>query len=212
MAGHGALSLVGEHRRGHGSSYAAVVDGRVDVERLRTGLTAVPLPRAAERRLVLTVDITCWLRPEAQTSPEPILCHARGRGKRPGHHDPGLALLNLTTTMNHSGQLEEPHNYAPRLRPTERGGRTYLDLDSRPSIKVIMPYRKPRNGSELPEWKQDYNTRHRKIRARVEHAASAQKHGVGEVQRGHLQHLHARRLAESSLSLSHVHRRGRLLG
>lgn len=26
------LSLVGEHRRGHGSSYAAVVDGRIDVE------------------------------------------------------------------------------------------------------------------------------------------------------------------------------------
>src|SRR5213080_4215127 len=26
------LSLVGEHRRGHGSSYAAVADGRVDIE------------------------------------------------------------------------------------------------------------------------------------------------------------------------------------
>jgi hypothetical protein len=75
------LSLVGEHRRGHGSSYAAVVDGRVDVERLRTALTAVPLPRAADGRLVLAVDITCWLRPEAQTSPERILCHTRGRGK-----------------------------------------------------------------------------------------------------------------------------------
>ncbi|WP_433614612.1 NF041680 family putative transposase [Dactylosporangium sp. CA-139114] len=75
------LSLVAEHRRGHGSAYAAVVDGRIDVERLRTALAGVSLPRAADGRLVLAVDITCWLRPEAQTSPERILCHTRGRGK-----------------------------------------------------------------------------------------------------------------------------------
>ncbi|GAA2065295.1 hypothetical protein GCM10009779_66310 [Polymorphospora rubra] len=30
---------------------------------------------------MLAVDITCWLRPEAQTSPERILCHTCGRGK-----------------------------------------------------------------------------------------------------------------------------------
>jgi hypothetical protein len=75
------LSLVGEHRRGHGSAYAAVADGRIDVERLRTALAGVPLPRAADGRLVLAVDITCWLRPEAHTSPERILCHTYGRGK-----------------------------------------------------------------------------------------------------------------------------------
>jgi len=75
------LSLVGEHRRGHGSLYAALARGRVDVERLRTALAAVPLPRAADGRLVLAVDITCWLRPDAQTSPERILCHTYGRGK-----------------------------------------------------------------------------------------------------------------------------------
>jgi hypothetical protein len=75
------LSLVGAHRRGHGSSYAALADGRVDVERLRTVLAAVPLPRAADGRLVLAVDITCWLRPDAHTSPQRILCHTYGRGK-----------------------------------------------------------------------------------------------------------------------------------
>jgi 2-polyprenyl-6-methoxyphenol hydroxylase-like FAD-dependent oxidoreductase len=36
--------------------------------------------------------------------------------------------------------------------------------------EVIIPFRKPRDGSELPAWKQDYNAGHRKIRARVEHA------------------------------------------
>jgi hypothetical protein len=75
------LSLVGEHRRGHGSSYAALADGRIDIERLRTALAGVPLPRAADGRLVLAVDITSWLRPDAHTSPERILCHTYGRGK-----------------------------------------------------------------------------------------------------------------------------------
>jgi hypothetical protein len=75
------LSLVGEHRRGHGSGYAGLVSGRLDVDRLRRALTAGPLPRAADGRLVLAVDITCWLRPEAHTSPERILCHTYGRGK-----------------------------------------------------------------------------------------------------------------------------------
>ena len=32
-------------------------------------------------RLVLAVDLTCWLRPDAHTSPERILCHTYGRGK-----------------------------------------------------------------------------------------------------------------------------------
>lgn len=61
------LSLVGEHRRGHGSLYAALNRGRVDVDRLRTALAAVPVPRAADGRIVLAVDVTCWLRPEAHT-------------------------------------------------------------------------------------------------------------------------------------------------
>ncbi len=40
------LSLVGEHRRGHGGLYAAVARGRVDTGRLRRALA---------------IDITCWL-------------------------------------------------------------------------------------------------------------------------------------------------------
>ncbi|MFJ3799901.1 NF041680 family putative transposase [Streptomyces sp. NPDC090088] len=75
------LSLVGEHRRGHGSLYSALASGRVDVSRLRRAVAGVPLPRAADGRLVLAADITCWLRPDAHTSPERILCHTYGRGK-----------------------------------------------------------------------------------------------------------------------------------
>lgn len=75
------LSLVAEHRRSHGSLYAALARGQVDDERLRQALAGLALPRAADGRLVLAVDITCWLRPEAHTAPQRILCHTYGRGK-----------------------------------------------------------------------------------------------------------------------------------
>ena len=56
--------------------------GRVGVATVAYGaLASAPLPRAADGRLVLAVDVTCWLRPEAHTSPERILCHTYGRGK-----------------------------------------------------------------------------------------------------------------------------------
>ncbi len=74
------LSL-GEHRRGHGGLYDARSAGRVDVARLRRALAMVRLPRAADGRLVLAADLTCWLRPDAHTSPQRILCHTYERGK-----------------------------------------------------------------------------------------------------------------------------------
>src|SRR5499427_9712620 len=48
------LSLVPEHRRGHGALYDAVNYGGIDVARLRVALAKVPLPRC-EGRLVLAV-------------------------------------------------------------------------------------------------------------------------------------------------------------
>jgi hypothetical protein len=75
------LSLVGEHRRGHGGLYAGLARGQIDTDRLRRAVIAGPLPRAADGRLVLAIDITCWLRPEAHTSSGRVLCHVYGRGK-----------------------------------------------------------------------------------------------------------------------------------
>jgi hypothetical protein len=43
------------------------------------------------------------------------------------------------------------------------------------NYEVIMPYRKPRDGSDLPAWQEDLNAGHRKIRARVEHALARMK-------------------------------------
>jgi hypothetical protein len=90
------LSLTGEHRRGHGSLYAALNRGRIDVEALKTSLAAVPVPRAADGRIVLAVDVTCWLRPEAHTSPQRVLCHTYGRGKDTHIMVPGWAYSLVT--------------------------------------------------------------------------------------------------------------------
>jgi hypothetical protein len=83
------LSLVPEHRRGHGALYDAVNQGRVDIARLRRSLAGLPLPRAADGRLVLAVDVSNWLRPGAATSPDRLFCHVYGRGKGQAQMIPG---------------------------------------------------------------------------------------------------------------------------
>ncbi len=62
------LSLAPEHRRGHGGLYDAVNNGRIDPDRLRDVLAGLPLPRAADGRLVLAVDVSPWLRRRCATS------------------------------------------------------------------------------------------------------------------------------------------------
>jgi hypothetical protein len=83
------LSLAPEHRRGHGALYDAVSRGRVEIGRLRRSLAGLPLPRAADGRLVLAVDVSPWLRPAAATSPGRLFCHVYGRGKGQAQFIPG---------------------------------------------------------------------------------------------------------------------------
>ena len=40
---------------------------------------------------------------------------------------------------------------------------------------VVIPHRKPADGAPLPEWKEDHNASHRRVRARVEHALAGMK-------------------------------------
>jgi hypothetical protein len=83
------LSLAPEHRRGHGALYDAVNCGRTDIARLRRSLAGLPLPRAADGRLMLAADVSNWLRPGAATSPERLFCHVYGRGKGQAQMIPG---------------------------------------------------------------------------------------------------------------------------
>jgi hypothetical protein len=69
------LSLVGVHRRGHGSTYAALADGRIDVHRLRMALAGLALPRRRDGQIRLAVDVTPWPRPDAECSPQRAHAH-----------------------------------------------------------------------------------------------------------------------------------------
>ncbi|MFG2004781.1 transposase [Spirillospora sp. NPDC048911] len=77
------LSLEPEHRRGHGTLYAALNRGRPAVGRLRWALAALPLPPMTgadgRGRIVLAVDVTPWPRPDAACSSRRAFCHTYGR-------------------------------------------------------------------------------------------------------------------------------------
>jgi hypothetical protein len=83
------LSLVPEHRRGHGAGYDAVNHGSIEVDRLRITLAGLPVPRAADGRIALAVDVSHWLRPDAACSPERLFCHTYARGKGQAQMIPG---------------------------------------------------------------------------------------------------------------------------
>jgi hypothetical protein len=83
------LSLVAEHRRGHGAMYDALGHGGVEPARLRRSLASLPLPRAADGRIVLAVDVSPWLRSDAPTSPDRMFCHVYGRGRGQAQMIPG---------------------------------------------------------------------------------------------------------------------------
>src|SRR3954464_121786 len=83
------LCLAPEHRRGHGALYDAINHGQVDAERLRRGLAGLPLPRMFGGRIVLAVDATAWLRPDAECCPQRLFCHVYGRGRESDQLIPG---------------------------------------------------------------------------------------------------------------------------
>ena len=83
------LTLVGEHRRGHGAMYDALACGRIEPHRLRRVLAGLPLPRATDGRIVLAVDVSPWLRSDAPTSADRLFCHVYGRGKGNAQLIPG---------------------------------------------------------------------------------------------------------------------------
>lgn len=66
---------------------------------------------------------------------------------------------------------------------------------------VIMPYRQPRDGSELPDWKEQLNTVHRKVRARVEHALGGMKNW--KILRDHRRAGHTLAATASAIAFLH---------
>lgn len=83
------LSLPAEHRRGHGALYDGLACGNVDTVRLRATLAGLELPRGEHNRLMLAVDVSNWLRPDAATCPDRLFCHTYARGKGQAQMIPG---------------------------------------------------------------------------------------------------------------------------
>jgi hypothetical protein len=83
------LCLEPECRRGHGAVYDALNCGRVRIGRLRRALAGLPLPAWPDGRIRLAADVSNWLRPDAETSPERLFCHCYARGKGNAQMIPG---------------------------------------------------------------------------------------------------------------------------
>lgn len=83
------LTLLPEHRRGYGAMYGGLNHGRIDVDRLRTVLAGLRLPRFGGGRLVLAVDVSPWLRSDAPCSANRLFCHVYGRAKTASQFIPG---------------------------------------------------------------------------------------------------------------------------
>ena len=83
------LSLAAEHRRGHGALYDSLNRGRVDIGRFRNVVASQQIPRCDDGRIVLAIDVSNWLRPDAATSPDRLFCHTYGRGKGQAQMIPG---------------------------------------------------------------------------------------------------------------------------
>ncbi|MDQ0757686.1 hypothetical protein QF027_000321 [Streptomyces canus] len=83
------LALAPEHRRSHGALYGGLNKGHLDVGRLRRTIAGLPLPKAADGRLVLAVDVSPWLRPDAATCPDRSFCHTYGWGDAKHQMIPG---------------------------------------------------------------------------------------------------------------------------
>jgi DDE superfamily endonuclease len=78
------LSLEPAHRRGWGSTYAALARGRIDADRLWDLLAGHPL---AGGQPIYAVDVTTWPRCDAECSPE------RGLYYHPSRHSAGQPII-----------------------------------------------------------------------------------------------------------------------
>ena len=82
------LSLASVHRRGHGGLYDALASGKLNVARFTAVLAGLELPRFGGR-ITLAVDVSPWLRPDAECSDERLFCHVHGRGRGNAQMIPG---------------------------------------------------------------------------------------------------------------------------
>ncbi|GGJ62124.1 hypothetical protein GCM10010121_085940 [Streptomyces brasiliensis] len=113
------LSLVPEHARSHGSVQRAMSDGRIDFDRLNWSFALRDLPRGPGGGIVLAVDVTPWLRPDADTSDQRTFCHTYGRAEGAHEMIPGWAYSIVAALTSGATSWTAPLD-AKRLRPGDQ--------------------------------------------------------------------------------------------
>ncbi len=113
------LSLQPSHRRGWGSLYAALRQGRIDAEALRK-LIARHLLKERASSAVYAVDVSVWPRCDAESSPE------RGYYYHPSRHSAGQPIVagwayQFIARLGFERDSWVGPVDARRLRPTENG-------------------------------------------------------------------------------------------
>jgi hypothetical protein len=74
------LSMEPEFRRGHGSVYAALDQGRIDAGGLRRLLLGAAAPARLGQPLMFALDVTPDARPDAEYADERVMVQVRGKG------------------------------------------------------------------------------------------------------------------------------------
>ncbi|WP_137122062.1 transposase [Segeticoccus rhizosphaerae] len=114
------LSLDACHRRGHGGLYDGVNSGRLDAGRLRRLIVSGPLPTITgpdgRARIVLAVDVSNWLRPDAATSPDRSFCHTYARGRGQAQMIPGWPYSFIVALESGASSWTSPLDVV-RIRP-----------------------------------------------------------------------------------------------
>lgn len=112
------LSLAAEHRRGHGALYDSLNQGRIDVARFRNRVAHQQIPRCDDGRIVLAIDVSHWLRPDANTSPDRLFCHTYARGTGQAQMIPGWPY-SFVAALEPGRTSWTAILHAQRLRPDD---------------------------------------------------------------------------------------------
>jgi DDE superfamily endonuclease len=110
------LSMEPEFRRGHGSVYGALADGRISADRLRRLLLSVSTQARAGEPLMFAIDTTPHARPDAEYADERVMVQVRGKGG--DRWLPGWPYSLMVGVQWGSSSWVDPIE-ARRLRPGE---------------------------------------------------------------------------------------------
>ncbi|WP_442916463.1 transposase family protein [Lentzea sp. DG1S-22] len=141
-------------------------------------------PRRSLAQTVVT-ESDLRVRPSPAT-PELLLPSLRhpGTGPHCPHQPPDPGAVTAATPSRcrnqpacNPGNRNDCRAYTEsRVDEQRRGAKVMADDGYQGNPEVIMPYRKPRKGQPpLPQWKEDLNTVHKSVRARLEHALAHMK-------------------------------------